>query len=572
MANNNIELSVIFPAYNEGARIKHTLQETRKVLRRAGLNFEMIVVDDGSVDQTSRLTAQMARTASYKGILQLVSYSPNQGKGWALKQGVRAARGKYVAFLDADLDISPDHLSDYLQRLKDAAADAVVGSKRHPQSDLEYSRGRVWISNLYYWVNRFLFRLPVKDTQSGVKLFRREVLLDVMPKMLVKQFAFDLEMLVNIRKNGGKIIEAPVRISDHFHFGRIRFKALWQAFIDTMGIFFRSRITGFYKWHFLPLVKYRKTPITVLLATAGYSEMLEESVDALRDSSYSDLRIIVLTAKGGFRFPGVKVVETGAVSLEEQYLQGVRLVKSGVVGLLQEEHRLLPGHLDRVAGYLAHRELDGVWGPVYLAGGSAATPFTGGVAKTAALLGGCGYRYRQFRQRKVRRALAAGLFCRAGVLRDAVLAGEGDGNKPAFSCGRVIAPDNTLLYTPDLRLTSLMQDGIRGSLLRLWSLARESGFLAAHRPRMYFRFTHLLPSLFGVALLVGAFFAGLSPYFRPVYGWIIGGYAVLLFLLTGYWIQWVYGLGIALLLAVSQFIYGAGFLVGLFSGRRSGGG
>lgn len=568
MASKKIELSVVFPAYNEGNRIKKTLQATRAELQRAGLSYELIVVDDGSSDRTSEVTAALARTAAYRGVLQLVSYRPNQGKGWALKQGVRAARGKYIAFLDADLDISPDHLPDYLQRLKEAQADAVVGSKRHPDSNLEYSRMRVWISNLYYWVNRILFRLPVKDTQSGVKVFRREALLEVMPKMLVKQFAFDLEMLVNIRKNGGSIIEAPVRIADHFHFGRIRFSALWQAFLDTMGIFFRSRIARYYDWNYLPEVAYRRTPVTVLLAVERYSEQLEEAVVALQNGLYPDLKIIVVTCRGGFSFPGVKVVETGPSSPEEQYLAGIRLVKTGIVGFLREEHRLPPGHFDRVAGYFAHPEISGVCGPLHLAGATFFNSLSAGVVRAASLMAGCGYRYRPFRQRPVQRVLMPGFFARVELLRGLGSAECDDAETGVVSCDRVLFFRDRVLYSPDLRFSSVRQEGPVRSTKSLWRLARESGYLATHRPRIGFRFAHLLPSLILVGLAVGGVFSLLSPYFRLVYQWVLLAYAAALFLVSGFWLQWIRGAGVALLLAVSQVAYGVGFLRGLFTRSR----
>jgi glycosyltransferase involved in cell wall biosynthesis len=279
VARHSCEVSVVIPAYNESERIERTLQVTVACLKKQLASFELIVVDDGSRDGTGEAAARAVQRLRLGKLVRVISYSPNQGKGWALRQGAEIARGSYIAFLDADLDISPQHIPDYLAVLRKEKADAVIASKRHADSQLEYAKSRVWISNIYYWFNRIFFRLDIKDTQSGMKLFRREVLDRAMPRLLGKRFAFDLELLVTIRLDGGKIIEQPVTIENHDKFGRIGILSLWHAFVDTLAIFYRANLQRFYKRMILPKHagdKGQSRPsIAICVFAAGYGKKIE---------------------------------------------------------------------------------------------------------------------------------------------------------------------------------------------------------------------------------------------------------------------------------------------------------
>lgn len=125
-------------------------------------------------------------------------------------------------------------------------ADVVIGSKKHPESELDYPRQRKFISNIYFLLIKILFSLPIKDTQTGLKLFKHEVLKRVFPKVLVKRYAFDLELLVNIHHSGYKIVEAPVTLNYQRRMGRIRLKDLYHTGMDTLAIFYRMHILRHY--------------------------------------------------------------------------------------------------------------------------------------------------------------------------------------------------------------------------------------------------------------------------------------------------------------------------------------
>lgn len=243
MVPDNKKISIVMPAYNEERHIYNNILETRQCFIDAGSLFEIIIVDDGSSDQTlSQAKMVMEKNPEVK----VISLSRNMGKGWALREGVSHVTGDYVAFIDSDLDLHPRQLSLFFEIMQAENADVVIGSKRHPDSKLNYPNNRKFISNGYFFLVKYLFGLPIKDTQTGLKLFKTEVIKKVFPRILVKRYAFDLEVLAVSNHDGFKIAEAPIVLEHHLKYGRIGFKAIWETWWDTMAVFYRLKILKYY--------------------------------------------------------------------------------------------------------------------------------------------------------------------------------------------------------------------------------------------------------------------------------------------------------------------------------------
>lgn len=234
-----MKISIIMPAYNEGPRIYDNIVETVRTMEELGLNHELIVVDDGSKDNTHQ---EANRAASRFANVQAVHYTNNGGKGNALKYGFRCVTGDLVAFLDADLDLHPRQIKTFLEYMEKYNADVVIGSKRHKLSQVDYPLQRRILSTGYSLIIKMLFNLSVKDTQTGLKLFKREVLEEIFPKVLSKEYAFDLELLVNIHDRGYTIAEAPIVLNFQREFGRVGFADVKPIAIDTAAIFYRLRV------------------------------------------------------------------------------------------------------------------------------------------------------------------------------------------------------------------------------------------------------------------------------------------------------------------------------------------
>lgn len=246
MHSINGKISVIIPAYNESAHIAANLEEIVRTFKGFGCRYEIICIDDGSRDDTYKQFKKVA--AEYSHIVVRRNLR-NYGKGRALKKGVRAASGNYIVFLDADMDLHPGQIQTFFDIMRLDEADIVIGSKMHPNSKVAYPFHRRIISTVYFLLIRLFFGLPIRDSQTGLKLFKAEVVKKIFPKILVKKFAYDIELLLNAHRAGYKIAEAPIVLDSQRKYGRIGWHDMIATWQDTMAVWYRTYILGWYDEH-----------------------------------------------------------------------------------------------------------------------------------------------------------------------------------------------------------------------------------------------------------------------------------------------------------------------------------
>ncbi len=235
------DLSIIIPAYNEGKELVKNISSIIESIDKVTNNFELIIVDDGSTDNTKEESKKLNDKR-----IKFLSYEINKGKGAALKYGFEYAKGKYVSFMDADLDINPSSLKNFFHYMDFYDADIIIGSKRHPESKVHYPWFRRFLSWGYQVLIFLLFKLNIRDTQSGLKLLKYDVAKDLMKKVTVKKYAFDLELLINAKKKGYRVVEAPIVLEYKFSGTGINLKAVKGIFIDTLGIAYRNYVLRYY--------------------------------------------------------------------------------------------------------------------------------------------------------------------------------------------------------------------------------------------------------------------------------------------------------------------------------------
>lgn len=250
-------LSLIIPVYRQEKTIADNIRSILKEFRLFPFPYELIVVTDGDTDRSYQ---EASRVKSDH--LRVYGYAHNRGKGYAVRFGIAKSRGDVVGFMDAGGDISEESLSMLFEHFRWYNADVIIGSKRHPASKVKYPLYRKIISWCGQLVIRLLFGLNIRDTQVGMKLYRRVVLEDVLPRLVVKKFAFDVEILVVAYHLGyRRIFEAPIEL-DFSGASSITSKNFWRiigkTLIDTLAIFYRLKILHYYdtmnksNWRFEP--------------------------------------------------------------------------------------------------------------------------------------------------------------------------------------------------------------------------------------------------------------------------------------------------------------------------------
>lgn len=235
--NKKKYLTVVLPAYNEEKLILKNLLQVANEIEQFAQDYQMIAVNDGSTDRTKE---EIEAACRKNNRIRMITYNQNRGKGYAIKKGILAADSEFVAFLDSDLELPPYLLKRYLAVIKEKHADIVIGSKMHKDSKLEYPLIRKILSYGYYILLRILFRLKLKDTQTGIKLFRTEVIQPIMQRVQASGFSFDIEMLAIASLQGCKIIEMPVEMKSvrrkQGSRSKISVKQIFNMFSETFKI------------------------------------------------------------------------------------------------------------------------------------------------------------------------------------------------------------------------------------------------------------------------------------------------------------------------------------------------
>jgi glycosyltransferase involved in cell wall biosynthesis len=209
------------------------------VAKNENLSYEIVVVDDGSNDETYKRAIKYAQRNNH---VKVISYEENVGKGHAVRTGILETTGEIVIFTDGDREINFDSIQKYIEALQHA--DIVIASKRHPDSVVIAPRIRKILSSGFMVLVRILTGANLKDTQVGLKLMKRSAVNSIFPRLAVKRYAFDVELLAVAHLYGLKVVEMPVNIKFDSSF---KVEAVWHMFIDLLGIAYRLRVIHWYQ-------------------------------------------------------------------------------------------------------------------------------------------------------------------------------------------------------------------------------------------------------------------------------------------------------------------------------------
>jgi len=239
-----VDLSFIIPAYNEEFFIEDTLGSLDLVIKEKIIHYEIVVVDDGSEDKTYMKALQYSKV---NGHVKVIHFARNTGKGFAIKAGVMESIGDVVIFIDGDMEIDLNTISNYVDALKNA--DIVIATKWHPNSMVSMPLSRKMLSRTFNVLARILIGFNLEDTQVGLKVMKRSAVDRVFPRLAVKRYAFDVELLSLAKLYGLKIVEMPVKLKLSSQF---KPKDTWRMFVDLLGIAYRLRIIHWYQHQICP--------------------------------------------------------------------------------------------------------------------------------------------------------------------------------------------------------------------------------------------------------------------------------------------------------------------------------
>jgi glycosyltransferase involved in cell wall biosynthesis len=231
-------ISVVIPVHNQEKTISLLLSRIKGILNSTLRSYEIVVVNDGSFDNTFGVLQKEEELDSHT---KVISYTPNRGKGYAVKTGVIQSSGNIVIFADGDLDISHDKIREYITELENC--DIVIASKRHPQSKVNAPFSRKFLSRMFNLFVRIAIGLKVKDTQSGLKAGKGAALRTIFRIMLVKRYAFDVELLTIASALNLQIKEMPIEINlDH----NFKVQDIAKMLVDVTTITYRYKVKRWY--------------------------------------------------------------------------------------------------------------------------------------------------------------------------------------------------------------------------------------------------------------------------------------------------------------------------------------
>lgn len=236
-----MHLSVIVPAFNEALTLENNIREFDKYLSRQNYDYEIIIINDGSCDDTAKITRELSLELPK---LRFIDNQVNQGKGAAVKQGFQEAEGNFQLFLDADNATSIDHLEKVWEQLENGF-DVVIGSRNSLDvaGAWQEIKQPLWKRSLGKMGNLIIQSLTVPgiwDTQCGFKVFSKNSIQKIISRQTINRWAFDVELLVLAKKNNFKIAKIPVvwknsaqsRVGIKGYFNSLKeiFKIAWNKF------------------------------------------------------------------------------------------------------------------------------------------------------------------------------------------------------------------------------------------------------------------------------------------------------------------------------------------------------
>lgn len=563
-------LSVIMPVFGLETVIEHNIEIVCELLR-GNLTYEVVPVDDGSSDNSAAAIRRAA--ANDPEHVHPVFVKVNAGKGNALKRGFAASRGSHILLLDGDLDLSPARITTFFDIMAEKRASIVIGSKRHPDSVIDYPWHRRLASGVYYSLVRLLVGLPVSDTQTGMKLFTREALGWAFERMLVKAFAFDLEVLSIAHAKGFIVAEAPIEMHFGQKVGCLSWRNVEQVMHDTLAIFYRLRVLRYYGSVEVAPPAENPLFVSVVIACPAPSPYLTECLAALAHQTYPHFEVIVLPDApadlGSYPFE-LRMLPTGKTRPAEKRNAGIRAARGEIVAFIDDDAFPIANWLEHAVKYFTLPDVGGVGGPGVTPSNDPFLAQAGGRVYANRFVSG-NFRWRYIGDRvrpTVDDVPSCNLFVRTDVLR-AIKGYRTDfwpGEDTILCSDIVFGQKKRIVYDPWVLVHHHRRPLFGPHLRQIGRYALHRGHFAKRFPKTSLRVSYLVPTFFVIGLVVGAPLACLHPWLRIAYLAVLAAYGAVT-LLSSFSVNPVMWLTVWLGVMATHIVYGIRFFLGLVTRR-----
>jgi len=577
MYNNAMEtVSILLPAHNEGPRIYKNLfrvcETARNLLKTDWKNlvdsFEIIVIDDGSDDNTWE---EIQKAGKEIPEIKMLLLPHNSGKGVALRRGYEISTSSWIFFIDSDLDIKPEYMGEMSKLLIEKNVDGILGSKQLHKTKVNYSWYRRIVSFSYALLVRILIPLPVKDTQTGFKMFRRKVLESVFPRMLVRRYAHDIELLSIAHRLEFHFEPCPVKLEFSEKHGSATLKNIYNMFIDTLSVFYRLKILKYYdNWQ---QKDYSHQPmVSVVIAVKNDNPYLQQSVTETLKQTYPNFEIIVLPDEpiNGYD-ERVRIIPTGNELPAIKRNMGVEAAKGEIIAFLDDDSYPTARWFEELVANFADKNVGGVGGP-------AATPpedsfwqkVSGAVYASFAASGSYRYRYIYDRRREVDDYPTCNLAVRKSVFEEAkgfqTNYWPGEDTELCLTITKKLM--EKIVYDPVVHVYHHRRSLWKGHFKQVTQYALHRGFFVKKFPETSRLPSYFVPSIFTIGVATG----------WTTYFWYKPLFYIYLAILILYFFVVLAGsflsqprLTIPTILGtvLTHFAYGIYFLIGLIKPRLS---
>jgi cellulose synthase/poly-beta-1,6-N-acetylglucosamine synthase-like glycosyltransferase len=416
-----------------------------------------------------------------------------------------------------------------------------------------------------------LVGLPVTDTQVGMKLFRRDALQWSFDRMLVKAFAFDLEVLSIAHAKGFKVAEAPIHLQFGEKLGCLSWSNVKQVMKDTLAIFYRLRILRYYGSVEVAPKQEKPMTVSVVIACPAPSPYLTECLNALAHQTYPHFEVIVLpdaaTHVGDYPFP-LQVIPTGKTRPAEKRNLGIQKAKGEIVAFLDDDAYPIANWLEHAVKYFTLPDVGGVGGPGVTPPGDPFMAQAGGCVYANLLVSG-NFRWRYIGDR-VRSNVDDVPSCNLFVRRETLLAINGyrtdfwPGEDTILCIDIVFGQKKRIVYDPWAIVYHHRRPLFGPHLRQIGRYALHRGHFAKRFPSTSLRFSYLIPTFFVLGLVVGLPLAFLHPWLFYAYFGAVALYGFITLascasLSPSLWFMTWLGV------MATHVVYGIRFLMGLLS-------